>query len=173
MSQLFRNTTVPLRPGRITRAARRRRPAPHEDAEDQGQADRGRREVAGRPTTTVLAYLARMGAGLGLWGLVRLRYARHSPQLWPRERFCSSGPGGLGLRLPVSLLGPEPRDADVRVGAVWLPDRAGKVAKDPIAILTESGRVEARIARPTTKGAAVEITQAVYQGPRLTFVFQT
>ena len=56
----------PLRPGRITRAARRRRSAPHEDAEDQGQADRGRREVAGRPATTALAYLARMGAGLGL-----------------------------------------------------------------------------------------------------------
>jgi PhzF family phenazine biosynthesis protein len=45
------------------------------------------------------------------------------------------------------------------VGAVWLLDRAGKVTKDRIAILTESGRIEARIARPTTKDAVVEITQ--------------
>ena len=87
--------------------------------------------------------------------------------------FVLPAPEGSDCDFLVSLLGPEPRDADVRVGAVWLLDRAGKVAKDPIAILTESGRVEARIARPTTKGAAVEITQAVYQGPRLTFVFQT
>jgi hypothetical protein len=68
MSQLFRNTTDPLRPGRITRAARRRRSAPHEDAEDQGQADRGRREVAGRPATAVLTYLAPHGCGPGTLG---------------------------------------------------------------------------------------------------------
>jgi hypothetical protein len=32
-----------------TRAARRRRSAPHEDAEDQDQADRDRREAGGAP----------------------------------------------------------------------------------------------------------------------------
>jgi hypothetical protein len=52
MSQLFRNTTVPPRPGRVmgpARAGLKAAPfsAPHEGAEDQGQADRDRREVGG------------------------------------------------------------------------------------------------------------------------------
>src|SRR5712671_5878572 len=52
MSQLFKNTTVPPRPGRVAgpaRAGLKAAPvsAPHEDAEDQGQADRDRREMGG------------------------------------------------------------------------------------------------------------------------------
>jgi hypothetical protein len=52
MSQSLRNTTVPPRPGRVTgpaRAGLKAAPvsAPHEDAEDQGQADRDRREMGG------------------------------------------------------------------------------------------------------------------------------
>jgi hypothetical protein len=72
MSQLFRNTTVPPRPGRVTDPARAGLKAapvstPHEDAEDQGQADRDRREVGG--ATAVLANLARIGWGPGTLGL--------------------------------------------------------------------------------------------------------
>ena len=52
MSQSLRNTTVPPRPGRVTgpaRAGLKAAPvsAPHQDAEDQGQADRDRREMGG------------------------------------------------------------------------------------------------------------------------------
>ena len=52
MSQLFRNTTVPPRPGRVmgpARAGLKAAPvsASHEDAEDQGQAVRDRREMGG------------------------------------------------------------------------------------------------------------------------------
>ena len=52
MSQLFKNTTVPPRSGRVAgpaRAGLKAAPvsAPHEDAEDQGQADRDRREMGG------------------------------------------------------------------------------------------------------------------------------
>src|SRR5712671_1273323 len=66
MSQLLRNRTVPPRPGRVmgpARAGLKAAPfsAPHEGAEDQGQADRDRREVGGRrprcsPTWPAWAY---------------------------------------------------------------------------------------------------------------------
>ena len=82
MSQLFRNTTVPPRPGRVTDPARAGLKAapvstPHEDAEDQGQADRDRREVGG--ATAVLANLARIGWGLGLW-VLKIGLARYKEE---------------------------------------------------------------------------------------------
>ena len=45
------------------------------------------------------------------------------------------------------------------VGALWLLDQIGLLQRDHVAIWTQSGRVDARITRDTTGGAAVEISQ--------------
>jgi PhzF family phenazine biosynthesis protein len=45
------------------------------------------------------------------------------------------------------------------VGAVWLLDQAGRLSGEGAAIWTKSGRVDTRIGKRTTKGAAVEISQ--------------
>jgi hypothetical protein len=75
MSQLSRNTTVPPRPGRVTgpaRAGLKAAPvsAPMRMLKTKVRPIATGARWAGRPATGVLAYLARMGAGLGLWGLM-------------------------------------------------------------------------------------------------------
>src|SRR3984893_16812847 len=76
MSQLFRNTTVPPCPGRATVLARAGLKAAPVSAPPMrmlrtkvGRTAMGARWGA-RPATAALAYLARMGPGPGLWGML-------------------------------------------------------------------------------------------------------
>jgi hypothetical protein len=68
MSQLFRNTTVPLRPGRVLarRAGAGQRPMRMLKTKIRPIATGVRR--AGRPATAVLTYLAPHGCGPGTLG---------------------------------------------------------------------------------------------------------
>ena len=84
MSQLFRITTVPPRPGHVSDPARAGLKAapvssPHEGLKTKVRPIATGARVA-RPASTVLAYLACRGAGLGLLR-PGVRQAQHKEEL--------------------------------------------------------------------------------------------